>query len=105
MRLFIRLFLFNSALALGFLAYLCLIDIIFVSIMAEKVTFLNKLPLLVILMPFIAVAGSSKILWAILKTFTKISVLSLIFLTMSGLAFLEILWVATHFHTMIGGTV
>lgn len=105
MNLFIKLLVLNIGLSVAYLVYLCALDLLFVYVMKEKISLLNKLPLLVVTMPFVAAFISIIQSSQLESTITRGIVIIGIFLIMSGLAFIELLWVSTHFHTMIGGKV
>ena len=101
----IKMLVINTSLAASYLILLILLDVIFVHVLNEKITVLNKLALFVFSMPFISLYLTYKIADIEIDTLMKIFMYLIIFLGMNVIAFLELLWVATHFHSMIGGKV
>ena len=93
----------NIVIALVYFFYLILLDLAFVLILEEQKTLLNDFVLLIVTMPFI----SGLITLISLKNWRSLGdrllVLSVVFIVMSSLAYLEMMWVAIHFHSMIGG--
>jgi len=104
MNIFLKLIVINVSLASAYLVYLCVLDMLFVFVMEEKVSFLNNLPFLIIIMPFLSVYLSITQLAFVDNVKIKLFVLSCVFLVMAVASFFELLWVATHFHSMIGGS-
>ncbi|MDH5444766.1 MAG: hypothetical protein OEY52_04365 [Gammaproteobacteria bacterium] len=100
-----KILLINLGVASVYFAYLCILDTIFVLIMKEQISFLNKLPLLIVTMPFVATYFSYLQLVDVEQIKYKIAGLIFLFLIMAAVAFLELLWVSTHFHHMLGGKI
>tara|TARA_R110002073_G_scaffold202162_1_gene361633 strand:+ start:897 stop:1217 length:321 start_codon:yes stop_codon:yes gene_type:complete len=82
------------------LVYLMILDLIFVLVLNEKQSWLNTLPLGVFLLPVVCFFIGFK---AQEKYKYLLAVIGAIF----GLvvAYLQLLWVATSFHTMLGGSI
>ena len=99
----VKIYLF---LAFFFFFFLCSLDLLFVFWMDEEKSIINTLSFLIVLMPFIGLLFILK--EASIKNFSIVRLIttSVIFfsiLAITGL--LEYLWVATHFHSMIGGSI
>ena len=95
----------NVTLALVFLVYLCGLDIVFVFLMSEQKSIVNDMALLIWVMPFM---GALFTLIALPKSFSalfKILLVAASFLSLSIVGYFEFLWVATHFHSILGGRV
>ncbi len=93
-------------LALFFLLYLCCLDLLFVFWMNEKKSIINTLSFLVVLMPFIGVFFVLKLTSNEGFSTARLIVTSVIIFTVLAVTgFFEYLWVATHFHSMIGGSI
>lgn len=86
------------------LLFLCILDLLFVLVMKQEISLLNDIARLIIALPFI---GTYLIYDKLqMKSLAaKIGILCLNFLFLSICAFIEYLWVATHFHVMIGGSI
>jgi len=95
----------NCLLAMFFLVYLCALDIVFIFVMDEEVSVLNDLGFLIVLMPFLGliftVFLTSK--WESLKM--RILAGAVAFFVLVVVGYMEYLWVATHFHSMMGGKI
>ncbi|WP_444936256.1 hypothetical protein ACJJIW_20885 [Microbulbifer sp. JMSA004] len=82
------------------LAYLIVLDAIFVLFLNEQQTWLNTLPWGVFVLP---------IVWGVItyKGLVKYKYLGVVTGLFLGyvVAHLELLWVATSFHTMLGGSI
>lgn len=93
----------HLVLAAGFLVYLCFLDYIFVVHLDEQRSIVNELSLLIVLLPVFgclltyarfSVAGLSRCFIACSISFVLLSITGAV----------QYLWVATHFHSMLGGS-
>jgi len=105
MKLTIKLLIVNAAIAAIFLLYLCCLDLWFVAVRDQQQSAAIKLGYLIVLMPplaaivtFLCTRNKMSLCASALISFVS-------FVTMIAVAFVEYLWVATRFHTMIGGTI
>lgn len=95
----------NLLLAAGFLVYLCLLDYIFVVHFQEQLTVINYLSVLIVLLPVIGGIMTYRRLSSSMGGNRRLLLALAVAGVMSCVALVEYLWVATHFHTMLGGTV
>lgn len=100
----IRIFYTNFFVAILFLIYLCALDLLFVLEMNEQDSIVNELGFLIVLMPFIGCTLTCAIARRD-STGRKILMCVFIFIVLTVVGFFEYLWVATHFHSLIGGTI
>jgi hypothetical protein len=89
------------ALSALYLAYLCALDVYFVKVANEEQGWYNSAALLIFTLPIAIAAVGYKLLpkpHNVVFAFTSVPI---------GLAIsdLELLWVATSFHSMIGGKI
>lgn len=101
----LKLLMVNFLVSLAGMVYLCLVDIYFVFIMNEEISFVNKFPLLVFIMPFVSVYLVNRQIGETLLLSFKVILLISTFIIMSMIALTELLWVSTHFHSMLGGKI
>ena len=95
----------NVLLAIAFLIYLCILDFLFVFIMDEQRSIINDLGLLIVVMPFIGAFFTFRMASDSRSIKTRIFISILFFLALVVIGFIEYLWVATHFHTLLGGKI
>lgn len=95
----------NTLLAVVFLIYLCALDLLFVFKMDEQKSVINDMGLLIVTMPFIGAAFTFKLTKNSESLKAKIIACTISFIALVVVGFLEFLWVATHFHTMLGGKI
>ncbi len=95
----------NFVLAILFFTYLCVLDLIFVLVLGEEKSILNDFVLFILAMPFISVflvfklsEKGQSVKWLVINSI-------LFFCVSSIIAYIILLWVMTHFHTMIGGSI
>ncbi len=102
----LKLLILNVIISVIYVLYLIILDLIFVFILDEETTFLNYMPFLIITMPFLGLFATYYNLksWPSPR-WCKIIIVVMSFILMSILSYLEIMWVAIHFHTMIGGEI
>ena len=105
MKLTKKIIVANAALILFFFIYLCSLDLVFVLVFNQEKSILNNFVLLIIAMPFISVSLVLKLEGKDLPFKQLLITLIIFFVSLSVIAFLMFLWVATHFHTMIGGSI
>jgi putative effector of murein hydrolase LrgA (UPF0299 family) len=95
-----RITIWFSGTAVAFLVYLMVLDTIFVLLLKEGQTWLNILPLGVFFLPIVW----SVIAYKGLEKYKYVGAVAGLFLGYI-VAHIELLWVATSFHTMLGGSI
>ncbi|UYM15949.1 hypothetical protein [Endozoicomonas euniceicola] len=100
-----KIILGNVFLALAFLIYLCVLDLLFVFIMNKQKSFINDMMLLIAAMPFIGTFLTFKMTNGFGTIKARISISLAFFLVLVVVGYIEILWVATHFHFFLGGNI
>ena len=95
----------NVLLAVVFLIYLCILDLLFIFVMKEQKSVINDMGLFIVSMPFIGGMLTFKLTKNIERLRVRMVVSTISFITLVIIGFLEFLWVATHFHTMLGGKI
>ena len=105
MKTYQKLLLANGFLVVFFLFYLCVIDIVFVFIMEQQPSLLNKFIWLVFTMPFLGSCFSMHITKKWQPVRKRISISLITFLILTLISYVELIWVAISFHTMIGGSI
>lgn len=95
----------NLLLPAAFLVYLCILDLLFVFIMHEQKSIINSMGLLVVTMPFIGALVTFKVTQTDESLMKRVMVSVVSFSVLAVVGFVQYLWVATSFHTMLGGTI
>lgn len=87
------------SISLIYLVFLCLLDLVFVVGMQQKVGWYNYLSLMIFTLPVLLVVCIYK------RTTKSIFIMLITFILGSVVAYLEFMWIAIEFHTLIGGQV
>jgi hypothetical protein len=95
----------NLVLAILFFTYLCVLDLVFVLVLDQEQSILNDFVLFIFAMPFISVFLVFK-LSEKNQPIKRLLINSISFFCVSSIiAYMMLLWIMTHFHTMIGGNI
>lgn len=100
-----KIILANVFLVIVFLIYLCVLDFLFVFKMNEQKSFINDMGLLIAAMPFIGAFLTFRMTNRCGTIKARVSMSFVFFLVLAVFAFIEYLWVATHFHALLGGKI
>lgn len=95
----------NTLLAFAFLVYLCILDFLFIFRMDEQKSIINDLGLLIAVMPFVGAFLTFRMTKACESFKARIATSLAFFMALAVIGFIEYLWVATHFHTLLGGKI
>lgn len=100
-----KVLLYNVLLAAAFLFYLCILDLVFIFVMKEQESIVNYLGLLIVVMPFAGAILTCKVTTGSDSGAKRYIIIMASFAALAALGFIEYLWVAISFHTMLGGTI